>query len=180
MEDMEKDSLPVVLQSRTLLIAFTLLSFLSFAIPFSLGHPQIIVGSIVNASLFLSAIFLPEKFIYPVILMPSLAVLSRGIIFGPLTPFLVLMIPFIWVGNWLLVFVFKKVFNLYRSDWLAIFMAALLKFIFLFSAANLMFKLNLVPKIFLTTMGVLQFVTASLGGVLAFLTKQFYARFSRT
>lgn len=176
---MNRNSLPIVLQSRTLLITFTLISFLSFAIPFSLGHPQIIVGSIVNASLFLSAIFLPEKFIYPVIFMPSLAVLSRGIIFGPFTPFLVFMIPFIWVGNWLLVFVFKKVFNLYKNYWLAVFSAAFLKQLFLFTMAVLLFRLHFVPKIFLTTMGIFQFITASLGGILAFLIKKSYARISR-
>ena len=85
---MKNQSLPIVLDNKAILLTFTIVSFLAFAVPFSLGHPQLLVGTLVNACLFLSAIFLPKKLIYPLIFFPSLGVLTRGIIFGSLTPFL--------------------------------------------------------------------------------------------
>jgi len=171
---MSKLVLPIVLPSRLYLITLTTVSFLSFAVPFSLGHPQIVVGLIVNASLFLAAIFFPTKFIYSIIFLPSLAVLSRGLIFGPLTPFLVFMMPFIWSANWLLVFSFKTLINQSKNYGLAMIVSALGKFLFLFSSAFILVNLKFIPKIFLTTMGLMQFITAILGGVTAFFIKKAY------
>ena len=169
---MKKDVLPIVLPSNVFSLTLALIGFLSFAIPFSLGHPQILVGTIVNAALFSAALFLPKKFIYPIVFLPGLAVLSRGLIFGSLTPFLVVMLPFIWCSNWLLVFIFKKMFNESENYWFSIFSSSLLKFLFLLTSSFLMVKLKFLPKVFLTTMGLLQFITAFLGGILVFLVKK--------
>ena len=168
----KENSLPIALPNSIFLLTFTLVSFLCFTIPFSLGHPQIIVGTIVNAGLFLAAVFFPEKFIYPVIFMPSLAVLSRGLIFGPLTHFLFFVIPFIWLANYLLVFIFKRLFNLKQNYWLVVILSSLAKFLFLFFSAFILVNLKFIPKIFLMTMGMMQFITAFLGGAVAFLAKQ--------
>lgn len=176
---MKKTTLPLALPNNTLLLTFSLINFLSFAVPFSLGHPQLLVGSIVNACLFLGALFLPQKFIYSIIFLPSLAVLSRGIIFGPFTPFLIFMVPFIWVGNWLLVFGFKRLFNKSQNYWLAAFTVAFLKYLFLYSSALLLFKLKILPKLFLTSMGFLQLITALLGAVITSIVKNFYDRIGR-
>ena len=102
-------SLPVNLSASISILLFVGLSVLSFSTPFFLGYPQWLVGTIVNACLFLAAIFLPKEFILPIIIFPSLGVLFRGIIFGPLTMFLVYFLQFIWLANLTLVFVFKKV-----------------------------------------------------------------------
>jgi len=169
---MNKNTLPIVLPSNVLSLTLTLIGFSSFAIPFSLAHPQLLVGTIVNAALFSAALFLPKKFVYPVIFLPGLAVLSRGLIFGPLTPFLIIMLPFIWVSNALLAFSFRSLINQRNNYWLVGLSAAILKTLFLFSSANILFKFNLVPKLFLTTMGSLQFITASLGCGAAFLIKK--------
>lgn len=175
-----RKTLPYILENRAMVIAFTLLGFLSFAVPFSLGHPQIVVGSIVNASLIIAALFLPQSFINSLIFFPSLAVLSRGLIFGPLTSFLVFMIPFIWSSNWILVSVFKKTFYKSQNYWLSLFFSAFVKSLFLFVSAYLLFKLKLTPKLFLTTFGYLQYLTAIFGGIIAFIIKNIYGRFSRT
>ena len=78
-----------------------------FFIPLFLGHPQIVVGIVVNAMLIAASLNLKGYKLLPIIIMPSLGVLSRGMLFGPFTIFLVYMIPFIWIGNGILVFAFK-------------------------------------------------------------------------
>jgi len=165
----EKNTLPISLSPVLSKYIFLVLSFCSFAIPFLLGHPQLLVGSLVNAALFLSAILLSQRLFLPIIFFPSLAVLSHGLIFGPLTPFLILMTPFIWLGNLLLVLSFKKVFTLSHANFpLTIIAASFFKMTFLYFSASVLFKLSLLPKLFLTTMGLIQGVTALTGGLIAF------------
>ncbi len=168
-------SLPVSLSAPIPFLIFIGLSFLSFSIPFSLGHPQWLVGTIVNACLFLAVIFLPRKFILPLIIFPSLGVLCRGIIFGPFTMFLVYFLPFIWLSNLVLILVFKKLFS--RLNYLfSVFSAATAKFLFLFIIANIYFEFSLVPKIFLQSMGINQFLTALFGGIISLIIFNFYAK----
>lgn len=168
-------NLPLELDTSIRTALFIGLSFLSFSIPFSLGHPQWLVGTIVNACLFLAAVFLPRKFILPLIIFPSLGVLSRGVIFGPLTMFLVYFLPLIWLANLALVLVFKKLFA--RLNYLpsAIF-ASVAKFLLLFAAANVYFEFSLVPKIFLQLMGMNQFLTALAGGIISWIIFKSYAK----
>ncbi len=161
-------SLPAVLQTRI----FVLLSLAAFTIPFSLGHYQFLTGTLVNAFLFLSVSLLPKKTFWPVVFLPSLAVLLRGLIFGPLTIFLVYLLPLIWLGNLTLIFVFSKFLDLTKFP-LAIFVSALAKCLLLFSFTFLLFNFGVLPKLFLTTMGINQFITAILGGFLAWLSLRF-------
>ena len=149
------------------------LSLLSFFIPFFLAGPQSVVGTIVNASLFLAVIFLPKKLILPLIVLPSLGVLGRGVIFGPLTMFLVYFLPFIWLGNLALILVFKKLYLRFHFL-LAASLAASAKFLFLFIIAHVYFELSLAPQIFLQMMGLNQFLTALAGGLMAWFIFNFY------
>lgn len=169
---MKKSSLPIVLPNQLYLFTLTLIGFGSFAIPFLLGQPQLLVGTIVNASLFIAALFLPANFLYPVMIFPSLGVISRGLLFGPFTHFLLLMTPFIWIGNWLLITVFKKILNQTQQYWLAVGLASIFKFGCLLTTAQILVSLHLLPKIFLTTMGLYQLITALLGGGLAWLIRR--------
>lgn len=172
---MEKNkTLSTSITNKAISLTYVSISFLCFVIPFLLGHPQILVGTIVNAGLFLAALFLPQLMVYSLVFFPSLAVLSRGIIFGPLTSFLFLMIPFIWLGNFLLVSVFKKILAIKESYWLAAIAASLVKFLFLFSISLLLFRLKILPQAFITTMGIFQLITALLGSLVAFIIKKFY------
>ena len=160
-------ALPISLSLARAKIVFISLAILSFAVPFSLGNSQIITGTIVNAALFSSAVLLPRKYFLPIIIFPSLGVLSRGIIFGPLTPFLFYFIPFIWLANLSLVVVLKKTFPS-LGYYLGGLLACLAKAGVLFLFAYLFFNLNIVPRLFLTAMGVNQLITACLGGISAF------------
>jgi len=160
-------------------LAFVGLSVLSFIVPFSLGHSQWLVGTIINASLFLAAIFLPKKFFVPLIILPSLGVLGRGIIFGPFTLFLIYFLPFIWFGNLILILFFKMLYKK-SSDFnyfLCVFCAAAVKFLFLMAIASLYFKFHLVPAVFLQAMGINQLLTALTGGIIAWIIFNIYGEY---
>ena len=139
-------------------------TFITFMIPFTIGHPQLLVGTIVNATLIMAAINLKGYKLIPVIIMPSIAVLLRGLIFGPYTVYLVYMIPLIWIGNALLIVAIKKiVFDMKHKKVIGVSMAVIIKTVFLFVSAFMLVKLSVLPVIFLTAMGVLQLATGVMG-----------------
>ena len=81
-----------------------LYAVVAFSLPFILGHEQLLVGSVVNCALVLAALNLRGARLLPVILLPSVGALLAGMVFGPLSASLVYMLPFIWLGNAILVF----------------------------------------------------------------------------
>ena len=139
----------------------------SFAIPFLIGTPQLLVGTVVNAILILSAIKMKRsRLLYPLLFIPSIATIARGLVFGPFTPLLFYMLPFIWASNGLLVFVLQATYvNKSMNYFLSLFLASLVKTIPLFLTASIYVSLKILPTIFLTGMGLVQFITASLGGI---------------
>jgi len=144
------------------------LAGLAFMLPFSLGDGQSVTGVLVNTALFVAAGVLPKSRIWPVVVLPSLGVLARGVVFGPLTVFLFYLVPFIWVGNLLLVYSFAWWRE--KAGFLpGVVGSALLKAMWLFLAANLLVGTGLVPIFFLGAMGVYQLLTALAGGVIAWL-----------
>lgn len=144
------------------------LAVLSFLVPLAIPSPQIIVGSIVNALLFVSAIKVrSSKWLAAVVILPSVAAFSRGLIFGPFTVFLFYFLPFIWAGNWVLIAVFKKIYE--KSFFAGVALSSLAKVSLLFLAANFYVSQKAAPAIFLKSMGFLQLETALLGGLLAFI-----------
>ena len=163
-------------------LTFICLSVVSFIIPFSVGHPQWVVGTFVNAGLFLAVIFLPKKYIMPLVFLPSLGVLSRGLIFGPFTPFLVYFLPFIWLGNTILIYVFNVLADKSQAInfFFFVFFAASAKYLLLTAAAHVYFEFNIVPSVFLQTMGIYQLVTALAGGLISFFLFNIYAKYSRS
>ena len=144
-------------------------SVVCFFVPFFIGHPQLVVGIVVNAALVLAALNLRSYKLLPVIMLPSLAVLSRGMIFGPFTMFLIYMIPFIWIGNFILVFTIKQLaLNKKINRFVSLGIGAGAKALFLFIIAFTLVKIDFLPALFLTTMGIMQLYTAIAGGLLAF------------
>jgi len=185
-------SLPVQISEIKANLIFASVSILSFFVPFAFGHPQWLVGTIVNACLFLGAVFLPKKYFLPLAVLPSLGVLARGLVFGPFTYFLVYFLPFIWLGNLILILVFRSVyeFQLKRDPTSSnlknafskllevgslIGLPALAKFLFLAIIANIYFKFSVVPALFVQTMGLNQLATALSGGLVAFLVFQIFS-----
>lgn len=137
----------------------------AFALPFMVTHPQLAVGSAVNAMLFLAAARLPNKYLIPLAVLPSIAAVLRGVVFGPYTPFLTFFLPLIWLGNLALVLVFRKFVDL--PELARVIAAAALKAALLFAAATVYVNLNLVPAMFSEAMGLIQLETALLGGLAA-------------
>jgi len=160
MEKVKTLSLPVTLAELSKILSFSAIFVLAFFVPFTFGHPQWLVGTIVNACLFLGATYLSKKYWLPLAILPSLGVLARGLVFGQLTMFLVYFLPFIWLGNLILILVYKK------TNFV---LASLAKFLFLYLVVNIYFGFHLVPKLFLIAMGLNQLATALAGGLIAFL-----------
>ena len=143
------------------------LSVLAFAIPFFISGPQWLTGTLVNSFLIIFVARSSNKNILPIITLPSIGALLHGVIFGPLTPFLFYFLPFIWMGNYLFVKVFEKLTH--RINFFSgVFIGAVTKSLFLYFAAIIFFRLNIVPALFLKTMGLIQFYTALAGGILAY------------
>lgn len=142
-------------------------SFLAFFLPFMLGHPQWLVGIIVNAYLILGATYLRGYKLLPVILLPSIGVMTAGLIFGSYTVFLLYLIPFIWAGNAMYAYAYKHLQFIKMNKIFSVIGASGLKATFLFLSALLLVTLGVIPAMFLTAMGVLQLVTALAGGFVA-------------
>ena len=165
---MEKTTqLVLTLPKSIRILLYSALAFGSFAIPFTISQHQLVTGTLVNAVIIGSVLLFPNRLILPIIIFPSLGVLSRGIIFGPLTPFLTYFLPIIWAGNLVLVFLFKNMQQKF-GFWSSLGISAVAKYLLLYSFTNIFFHLQLVPKLFVQTMGTLQLITAIAGGTIAY------------
>lgn len=148
---------------------FLALCFLAFMVPFIIGHPQLLVGVLVNAFLVLSALSMGMRKVGVLAALPSLGALARGALFGPFTFALVFMLPFIWIGNMALIWAVKELVAGRKINFLASLGAgAVFKAGFLFCSAYVLLQFGLVPALFLETMGAMQLATAVAGGALAF------------
>lgn len=150
-------------------VEMTALSFLGFLIPFLIGHPQLLVGVAVNALLIRSALSMPEKMAFPIIFSPSIGVLARGLLFGPLTVFVVYLMPAIWVGNLIILTAFKMKVKHNINYGLALLAGSAVKAGLLYSVAYVLYSANVIPALLLPAMGVMQFATAFGGGTLVYL-----------
>lgn len=138
---------------------------LSFLIPFLISGPQILTGTLVNCLLFLATKFVDKKNFLVISVIPSIAAVLNGLVFGKFTVFLTYFLPFIWVGNFVMI---KSVlyFKERSSLPLSMIMSVILKTIILYAAALIFFRFKIVPEIFLTAMGVFQLATGIIGGAL--------------
>jgi hypothetical protein len=156
---------------------FLFLGFLAFLIPFLVGHPQLLVGVLVNAFLVVASLNLDAKKVMGLALLPSLGAIARGMLFGPFTFALVFMVPFIWAGNMALILAMKYLFGEKRVNYfLSLGAGALLKAGLLFGAAYALLQFSLVPALFLEAMGIVQLITALGGGIVAFAVWRLGAR----
>lgn len=145
----------------------TVVAAIAFILPFAIGGPQWIVGSLVNAALVYAALNMSGTRALPVVFMPSLAVLGRGVLFGALTPFLAIMIPFIWAANMLLVYSVRLMASRQVPLWLSVPAAAALKAGWLYAVASLLVGSGVLPAAMIQAMGLVQLLTALLGSGIA-------------
>ena len=149
--------------NQTKVITFGILLILIAVVP-SIVHFQWITGPMVNAILIIAAITIGPMEAIMLGLMPSTVALATGLLPLPLAP----MIPFIMIGNAIMIMTFY-----YMKDnfWAGITIAALFKFAFLHGSVLLVMSKLLDGKI-VSKLAVMmswpQFATAIIGGVIAY------------
>lgn len=157
-------ALSIKKESVLTLARFTLLMGIALFVP--LFHNQAVTGPIVNAVLFISAISLGIEGAVLIALVPSLVALSAGL----LPPVMAPVVPFIMMSNIILVVFF--IYLKEKNYWLAIVLASVLKFVFLFSASGIVIDL-LIKKEIAAKVAVMmswpQLFTALAGGLIAYL-----------
>jgi len=156
------------------LIEFLILSAVSFLLPMLLGGPQLLVGIVVNLLIVRQALTQKGWKASPTIILPSLGAVSRGILFGSLTRYLIIIVPFIWLGNFAISY-FSKLMA-HKAKPLRIIIPSLVKSIVIFSPVLLLVQLSVLPSAFIVSMGAIQFITALLGSLLATLITEFEHR----
>ena len=147
-----------------------------FFIPLLISHPQVLTGTLVNAFLIMAALHFKGWKAAPIVILPSVGAVLSGMLFGPFTIFIVYMMPVIWIGNLVLVYLFKYLHMMKNMNyWAALGGSALAKSALLFGAAFVLVNLSMLPAVFLTAMGVLQLGTAIAGGIVAFGMRSAYS-----
>jgi len=161
-------------------IEYILLNSVLLIVPFLLGEPQMLIGTVVNAVLIYIAFNFKEHKLFPAIFLPSLATLIRGIIFGPFTPFLVAFIPFIWIANTILIFTARYLRINKHSEIFSLIIAGILKTGFLYLIAQILVTQLDFPEIFLVAMGSTQLITALCGGIIYLALNNFITKFTQS
>ena len=125
------------------LAKFSLL--LAIVILAPLANQQLLTGTIVNAALFISCVILGIRGAILLALAPSIFALAVGLLPAVLAP----MIPFVILGNVILILAFD--FLSKKNFWQGVILGAFIKFIFLYSASfmviTLIFKKEIVPVV---------------------------------
>lgn len=161
----------------TLLIiigAFAVPTFLAKIIPLG-KYQQLIVGTIVNASLILTALYTKGTIkTIAIATLPSISTILGGLLFGGMTLYSQTMIPAIWLGNFAFIFLYKVLYVNKKITYpLSAVVAIVVKVAIIYLGFTLMINLMTVPEMVKTTlntsMGVTQLITATCGSVLAFI-----------
>lgn len=137
-------------------------------------NSQIIIGSIVNTALIVTAINLNGwKKILGVVTMPSISTILSGYVFGSASTYMVYMIPAIWLGNFALVYLYKlllldKKMNYFLTGIIGV----IVKVAIIFLSFNVLNLFNIFPEKLVSTlqnaMGLTQLITATIGVIVAF------------
>lgn len=135
---------------------------------------QLIIGSIVNASLIVTAMNLKGwAKILGVVTMPSISTILGGYVFKTASVFMVYMIPAIWIGNFVLVYTYKKILvQKNKNYFLAGIVGIVIKVAIIFGAFNILKAIGIFPPKLITNlqtaMGMVQAITATVGMIIAF------------
>lgn len=126
---------------------------------------QAVTGPLVNAMLFLSAVLLGVQGGVLLAIFPSIIALSIGFLPMQIAP----LVPFIIIGNIILV----VVFNYFRNSfWKGVVFASFAKFLFLYlsslAISNILFS-SKIAKVAISMMSFPQLATALVGGLIAYL-----------
>lgn len=161
----------------TLLImvgAFIVPTFLAKIIPLG-NYQQIVVGTIVNMALIMTALYTKGsiKTIF-IATLPSMSNILGGLLFTPMTLYAKIMIPTIIIGNFAFMFIYKAIYVNKKANYIISAIGAILfKVGIIYSGFSIMNALmNLPSKVQITlntSMGITQLITAACGSILALL-----------
>ncbi len=166
-----------------------LLALLVFLVPTFLGkilsgvfgaqsvvatNSQLIIGSIVNSALVISALNLKGwKKIVLVTTMPSISTIVSGYIFGPVSIPMLYMMPAIWLGNFALIFSFKfLMLKKKQYYWLSAIVGIIAKVLIIFGLFSLIKLFGVFPQKAIPTlqksMSLIQLITATIGCIIGY------------
>lgn len=137
-------------------------------------NSQLIVGSIVNTALIVTAINLKGwKKVLGVVTMPSISTILSGYVFKSASVYMVYMIPAIWIGNFVLVYAYKLIMlSKEKHYFLAGIIGVVAKVLVIAAGFMLLKSFNIFPAKLVTTlqtaMTTTQLITASIGTFIAF------------
>lgn len=168
------------------LLAFLVPTFLAQLIKNIFGaqsiitaNSQIIVGSVVNTVLIISALNLKgwSKTAF-IITMPSISTILSGYVFKTASVYMVWMIPAIWLGNFALILAFKYIMLAKEKNY---FIAAIIgiacKVAIIFGLFAVLNIFNVFPEKLVSNlqkaMSLTQLVTATIGCIIAFCINKF-------
>ena len=177
--------------SKTIDMVQTILIFLiAFLVPTFLGklivaifgaesiiasNSQIIIGSIVNTALIITALNLKgwSKTI-GVVTMPSISTILSGYVFKTASVYMVYMIPAIWLGNFALVYAYKLIMlQNSKNYFIAGIIGILAKVTIIAGAFVILRTFGVFPQKLIvnlqTAMSTTQLITASIGCIIAYL-----------
>ncbi len=136
-------------------------------------NSQIIVGSVVNTALIITAINIKGwKKIVGIITMPSISTILSGYVFKSASPFMAYMIPAIWLGNFALVYSYKLLMLAKEKNYfLAGIVGVITKVIIIASGFMILKAFNVFPAKLVNTLQIAmtttQAITALIGVIVA-------------
>ncbi len=148
---------------------FLALASIATVVPFYI-HFQWITGPLVNAILIIVLFLLGIRSALVLCFVPSLMALIGGLLPVVLAP----VVPFIMLGNVILIlsieWVYNNIRNQYRGYWLGLALGASLKFLFLFLSVNIVSRLLIKKELAVAVARMMswpQLATALTGGLIA-------------
>lgn len=133
------------------------------------SNAQLIVGTIVNTALISAAINLKGwKKIVGIVTLPSISTLLGGYVFETSSPFMVYMIPAIWIGNFALIYAYKLILLAKQKNYfVAGIIGVIVKVSIIFGCFNILNIFGIFPEkvaaMFKVAMGSTQAITATCG-----------------
>lgn len=133
------------------------------------SNAQLIVGTIVNTALISAAINLKGwKKIVGIVTLPSISTLLGGYVFETSSPFMVYMIPAIWIGNFALIYAYKLILLAKQKNYfVAGIIGVIVKVSIIFACFNILNIFGIFPEkvaaMFKVAMGSTQAITATCG-----------------
>ena len=138
-------------------------------------NSQIIVGSIVNTALIISAINLKGwKKILGVVTMPSISTILSGYVFKSASVYMVYMIPAIWIGNFVLIYAYKWIMLAKEKNYFLAGIIGIITKVLVIAGGFMLLKVfgifpDKMVNTLQTAMTTTQLITASIGTVIAFI-----------